>query len=83
MYELLTMYPIIAGVQPEYGWELAYGDTADGLIYVGPHRNYPHHVFALGGATDSVTGAFLAARIVTKSLQGASDKDDQVFGFTR
>ena len=83
MYELLTMYPVISGLQPEYGWELGYGDTADGLMYIGPHRNYPHHVFALGGATDSVTGAFLAARMVTRSLQGASEKADQVFSFTR
>jgi glycine/D-amino acid oxidase-like deaminating enzyme len=83
MYELLTMYPAISGLQPEYGWELAYGDTADGLMYIGPHRNYPHHLFALGGATDSITGAFLAARIATRSLQGASDKGDEVFGFTR
>jgi glycine/D-amino acid oxidase-like deaminating enzyme len=83
MYELLTMYPAISGLQPEYGWELAYGDTTDGLMYIGPHRNYPHHMFALGGATDSITGAFLAARIATRSLQGASDKGDEVFGFTR
>ncbi|MEQ1573121.1 MAG: FAD-binding oxidoreductase [Vicinamibacterales bacterium] len=83
MYELLTMYPAISGLQPEYGWELAYGDTADGLMYIGPHRNYPHHLFALGGATDSVTGAFLASRIVTRAVHGASQKDDEAFGFLR
>jgi glycine/D-amino acid oxidase-like deaminating enzyme len=83
MYELLTMYPVISGLQPEYGWELGFGDTADGLMYIGPHRNYPHHLFALGGRPDSVTGAFLGARLVTRSLQGASEKADQVFSFTR
>ena len=83
MYELLTMYPAISGLQPEYGWELPYGETADGLMYIGPHRNYPHHLFALGGTTDSVTGAFLAARVVTRAVQGASQKEDQVFGFAR
>ncbi len=83
MYELLTMYPAISGLRPEYGWELPYGDTADGLMYIGPHRNYPHHLFALGGAPDSVTGAFLASRIVTRAVQGASQRDDEAFGFTR
>ena len=83
MYELLTMYPAISGLRPEYGWDLSYGETADGLMYVGPHRNYPHHVFALGGATDSVTGAFLAARMALRAVQAASDKDDDAFGFTR
>ena len=60
-----------------------YGDTADGLMYIGPHRNYPHHVFALGGSTDSVTGAFLAARLATRAVQDASEKGDEAFGFTR
>jgi glycine/D-amino acid oxidase-like deaminating enzyme len=70
-------------LRPEYGWELHYGDTGDGLTYIGAHRNYPHHVFALGGATDSITGAFLAARLVTRAVQGASEKEDEVFGFNR
>jgi len=83
MYELLTMYPAIAGLRPEFGWELPYGETADGLMYIGAHRNYPHHVFALGGPSDSITGAFLAARLVTRAVQDASEKEDQVFGFTR
>ena len=48
MYELLTMFPIISGLMPEYGWELISGETADGLMYIGPHRNYPRHLFALG-----------------------------------
>ncbi len=83
MYELLTMYPAISGLQPAYGWEVSYGETADGLPYIGPHRNFPHHVFALGGAGDSVTGAFLAARLILRAVQGAAQKDDAVFGFTR
>jgi glycine/D-amino acid oxidase-like deaminating enzyme len=83
MYELLTMFPVISGLPAEYQWEEPYGDTADGLMYVGPHRNYPHHVFALGGTADSVTGAFLAARLATRAVQDASEKEDEVFGFTR
>jgi glycine/D-amino acid oxidase-like deaminating enzyme len=83
MYELLTMYPVISGLMPEYGWDLPYGDTADGLPYVGPHRNFPRHLFALGCGGDSVTGAFLAARIVLRHLQGTPDKADAVFSWTR
>jgi glycine/D-amino acid oxidase-like deaminating enzyme len=83
MYELLTMFPAISGLMPEYGWELISGETADGLMYIGPHRNYPRHLFALGGDRDSLTGAFLAARILVRALQEASDKEDAVWGFTR
>lgn len=83
MYELLKMYPEISGLLPEYGWEAQYGETADGLMYIGPHRNYPRHLFALGGDGTSITGAFLAARILTRSIQGQAQKGDDVFGWTR
>ena len=83
MYELLTMFPAISGLTPEYGWDLLSGETADGLMYIGPHRNYPRHLFALGGSGDSITGAFLAARILVRALQDASEKEDAVWGFTR
>jgi glycine/D-amino acid oxidase-like deaminating enzyme len=83
MYELLTMYPAISGLMPEFGWERSYGQTSDGLPYIGPHRNFPRHLFALGGSGDSVTGAFLAARILARHLQGTPEKGDDVFGWTR
>jgi glycine/D-amino acid oxidase-like deaminating enzyme len=81
MYELLMMNPAISGLQPEYGWEGSYGETADGIMYIGPHRNYPRHLFGLGG--DSTTGAFLAARVLARAVAGQPDKHDEVFGWTR
>jgi glycine/D-amino acid oxidase-like deaminating enzyme len=83
MYEVLKKYPAISGLQPEYGWESVYGQTADGLMYIGAHRNYPHHLFALGGGAVSVTGAFVAARILARAAQGTADKADEVFGWNR
>jgi glycine/D-amino acid oxidase-like deaminating enzyme len=83
MYELLMIYPVISGLQPEYGWEMGYGETADALMYIGPHRNYPRHLFALGSSGDSVTGAFLASRILARAARGDLDKADEVFGWTR
>ena len=81
MYELLMLYPAIAGLRPEYGWSVPYAETADRLMFIGPHRNYPRHLFALGSSGDSVTGAFLAARIVTRALHGTPEKGDDVLGW--
>ncbi len=83
MYELLMLYPAISGLQPQYGWQLPYGETADGLMYIGPHRNYPHHLFALGGGGDTISGAFVAARILARAVRGQTDKANDVFGWTR
>ena len=66
------MYPAISGLRPEFGWDLVYGDTADGVMCIGPHRNYPHHLFALGGSGDSVTSAFLAARLLARAAANNS-----------
>src|SRR5262245_32873774 len=83
MYELSTMYPEISGLMPAYGWELPYGDTADGLPYIGPHRNFPHHLFAFGGRSDSIASEFLAAKILVRAALGEPDKTDEIFAFTR
>jgi len=83
MYELLTMFPAISGVMPAYGWESISGETADGLMYIGHHRNYPRHLFALGSGGDSMTGAFLAARILLRAIRNTPEKEDAVWAFTR
>ena len=57
--------------------------TADGLMYIGAHRNYPYHLFALGGGSGSVTGAFVASRILLRAVQGKAEKADEVFGWNR
>lgn len=81
MYELLLMYPSIAGLKPEYGWSVPYGETADRLMFIGAHRNFPRHLFALGSGGDSLTGAFLAARILTRALHGKPAPGDDDFGW--
>jgi glycine/D-amino acid oxidase-like deaminating enzyme len=83
MYGLLTMYPVISGLRPEYGWEASYGETADGLMYIGPHRNYPRHLFALGATPHSSTGSFLSAQMLLRALQGRAEKGDEVFAWSR
>jgi len=83
MYELSTLSPDISGIMPAYGWDAPYSRTEDGLPFIGPHRNYPHHLFALGGSGDSMTGAFLAAKILARAAGGAPAKGDEVFGWTR
>jgi glycine/D-amino acid oxidase-like deaminating enzyme len=83
MYELSTLYPDISGTQPEYGWAADYARTANGLPAIGPHRNFPHHLFAFGDASHSVTGAYLASRIMLRQHFGEMDPGDDVFAFHR
>lgn len=83
MYELSTLYPAISGVMPAYSWDSAYGRTADGLPYLGPHRNYPHHLFALGCGLGGPALAFLASRVLVRHYLGEPAKGDEFFDFSR
>ena len=83
MYELSTLYPVISGIQPEYAWDGTVATTADGLPYIGPHRNFPRHLFALGYGGNGLTLGFLASRILLRHCLGEPAKEDELFAFTR
>jgi glycine/D-amino acid oxidase-like deaminating enzyme len=83
MYELSTIYPDISGIMPAYGWESPFSLTAEGLPYLGPHRNFPFHLFAFGDSSASVTGAYLASRVLLRHHLGENDAADDAFGFHR
>jgi gamma-glutamylputrescine oxidase len=83
MYELSRLYPAISGVMPEYGWTTRLATGLDGLPLAGPHRNFPHHLFAIGLGHAGVAGAYLAARILLRSYQDTSEPADEHFGFSR
>jgi glycine/D-amino acid oxidase-like deaminating enzyme len=83
MYELSVIQPAISGVIPEYSWHAEYSRTLDGVPYYGPHRNYPHHYFAFSGGTGGLGLSFAAARIILRHFQGAAERGDEPFSFTR
>ena len=83
MYELSRLYPDISGIEADYGWNIPLVQTADGLPCVGPHRNFPRHLFALGAGHNGAGTALLAARILLRRYQEQPDKADELFGFSR
>jgi glycine/D-amino acid oxidase-like deaminating enzyme len=83
MYELTTLYPAISGLQPEWGWDVdAYG-SPDELPVIGPHRNFPRHLFALGTGLHGAGMAWLAARVLLRAYLQEPAKGDDLFGFAR
>jgi len=83
MYELSKLYPAIAGTRPEYGWFVPVSVAPDGFVCIGPHRNYPRHLFAFGSGHNGVASAYLAARVLLRQYLAAPDKGDELFGFAR
>ena len=83
MYELSRLYPAISGIQPEYGWDVPVSTTTDGLPCAGPHRNYPHHLFAMGTGHNGSAASYLAARVLLRHFLGQAEKGDELFSFAR
>ncbi len=83
MYEWSLRHPAVSGLPPTYAWTATRVVGRDGLPVAGAHRNFPHHLFALGLGGTGLAGAWLAARIVLRQYQGDAEPADAVFGFGR
>jgi glycine/D-amino acid oxidase-like deaminating enzyme len=83
MYELSTLYPAISGLQPEWAWPLVHHGSPDGLPVIGPHRNFPRHLFAMGHGRHGAGVAWMAARLLLREFIGEPAKGDELFGFSR
>jgi len=83
MYELSLLYPAISGTPAEWGWSCGFDDTVDGLPYIGTHRNFPRHLFALGLGRHGAAMSWLAARILLRHVSGDSAKSHEQFSFAR
>jgi glycine/D-amino acid oxidase-like deaminating enzyme len=57
--------------------------STDGLPVIGPHRNYPGHLFALGLGHHGIAAVWLAARAIVRHYLGEPTWEDGLFGFGR
>jgi glycine/D-amino acid oxidase-like deaminating enzyme len=83
MYELSVMYPAISGQPAEWAWSARHYESVDRLPFVGLHRNFPRHLFAMAPGRHSAAFAWLAARILLRQYKKEPAKGDELFGFSR
>lgn len=78
-----SLLPALADIPIDHAWEGLFATTPDGLPYIGRHRRYPHHLFALGYGGNGMTLGFLAAKLLLEQWRGIESADHQLFGFGR
>jgi glycine/D-amino acid oxidase-like deaminating enzyme len=76
-------FPALADVEITSAWEGLFAMTPDSLPYIGPHRLYPRHWFALGYGGNGMTFAALAARLLVERWRGNVSADHALFEFGR
>ncbi|MCL4176958.1 MAG: FAD-binding oxidoreductase [Verrucomicrobia bacterium] len=66
-----------------YAWAGTFGETKDGLAYIGVHPRFPHAYFALGYGGNGITFSLIAAELIRDSLLGRTNRDAHLFRFNR
>lgn len=67
----------------EFAWAGTFGETKDGLAYIGPTPEYPHCFFALGFGGNGMTFSVIAADILADLLTGRPNENAELFRFGR
>lgn len=76
-------YPQSPELEVAYAWAGTFGETKDGLAYIGAPPELPHAYFALGYGGNGITYSMIAAGIIADLYMGRENLDAQLFSFTR
>lgn len=76
------LFPDIA-LEPAYAWAGTFGETDDGLGYIGETDEFPNGYFALGYGGNGLTYSAIAADILCDLIQGRPNADAEIFRFGR
>lgn len=66
-----------------YSWSGTFGETKDGLAYIGKNPCLPHAYFALGYGGNGITYSVIAAEIIRDDFLGRRNPDAPLFRFGR
>jgi len=76
------MFPRIQ-LDVAYQWAGTFGETKDGLAYIGTMPKYPLCYFALGFGGNGITYSVVAAEMICDAILGRENKDTRLFRFDR
>jgi glycine/D-amino acid oxidase-like deaminating enzyme len=70
-------------IEATAAWAGVFGDTKDGLAYIGTSPEHPQAYFALGYSGNGIAFSVLAAEIITDLHLGRPNADAEIFRFGR
>jgi glycine/D-amino acid oxidase-like deaminating enzyme len=71
-------------LEPAFAWGGTFGETKDGLAYIGPHpARDPRLLFALGYGGNGITYSAVAAEIIAATVGGRRHRHRDTFRFDR
>ena len=76
------LFPAITA-DADWRWAGTFGETRDGLPYIGTARQFPHGYFALGYGGNGITFGWIAANLLLDLFLGRPNPDAELFGLDR
>jgi glycine/D-amino acid oxidase-like deaminating enzyme len=76
------MFPAIR-LEAAFEWAGTFGETEDGLAYIGTYDKHPDCLFALGFGGNGITYSVIASEIIRSHLKGKKHHYAEVFRFDR
>jgi len=77
-----ALFPDIE-LEVAYRWAGTFGETKDGLAYIGAVRQFPRSYFALGFGGNGITYSAIAADLISNALLARPNPDLRLFRFDR
>jgi glycine/D-amino acid oxidase-like deaminating enzyme len=69
-------------IEIDFYWCGTFGETKDGLPFIGEHKDHPDMYFALGYGGNGITFSVIAAEMI-KDLYLGNPTDSDLFAFDR
>ncbi|HEX4146520.1 MAG TPA: FAD-binding oxidoreductase [Pirellulales bacterium] len=70
-------------LEPAYGWAGTFGESPDGMPYIGQPPGRDNAYFAIGYGGNGITFSTIASRLISDLCLGRANADADVFGFDR
>ncbi|SLK13836.1 MULTISPECIES: NAD(P)/FAD-dependent oxidoreductase [unclassified Paenibacillus] len=80
--EVRSYFPL-EGLEVDYAWGAVFGNTNDGLPFIGPHPEYPHSYFLEGYGGNGTVYSMFAASLLADAVTGVENGDMELFSLTR
>jgi Glycine/D-amino acid oxidases (deaminating) len=77
-----ALFPQIE-IDVAFSWAGTFGETKDGLAYIGPIREIPNAFFAMGYGGNGITYSVVAAEILRDMLLKRANPDAEIFRLDR
>ena len=77
-----AMFPDV-GFEVAYAWAGTFGETEDGLAYIGRNSEWPNAYFVLGYGGNGITMSVVAAGLIVDDYLGRENQASHIFRFDR